>query len=692
MMQRWPLPSLLCASTLLLGSWSGLAEESTLDRSQEIVVDGAPTFRDVLDLWSVGSARISPDGKSVVYTVSTTEWENNRFDTEIWLALEGGEPFQLTRTEDKSSSNPRWSPDGEWIAFVADRGDKAQVYRIAPGGGEARQVTHSQTGVGSFSWSPDGLSLAYVARDEQSDQLELREEHYGKFAIEDDELRFSHLWVQRLEGTEEEREARRLTEGEQFTVDSFRWAPDGRSIAFGHRPKPQVDFFPHADISIVDVASGRVRSLVEQPGSDRLGYFSPDGEWLCFASPMGADDYYGNSQIARVPVAGGAIEALTGAFDEDAFPFAWTDSGIWFTASQKTRRKAFLLDPQSRRVREMITDPWVIGSVSLAANDERAFAYTASGPGSLSEVYLQPAGGRGRQITEATAQVTDWPLGSREVVEWTSRDGATIEGALFLPPEHDPSRPAPLLVVIHGGPTGTSRPQLLSSYVYPVTQWLARGAMVLMPNYRGSAGYGADFRALNVRNLGVGDAWDVLSGVDHLVEQGLADPDRLGAMGWSQGGYISAFLSTNSKRFRAISNGAGISDWMTYYVNTDIHGFTRAYLEATPWDDPEIYAKTSPITNIKNASTPTLIQHGENDARVPIPNAYELYQGLRDQNVPTRLIVYKDFGHGISRPKERLAAIWHNWQWFEKYLFESEVELPLPAQSDETRAESSGGR
>jgi hypothetical protein len=183
-----------------------------------------------------------------------------------------------------------------------------------------------------------------------------------------------------------------------------------------------------------------------------------------------------------------------------------------------------------------------------------------------------------------------------------------------------------------------------------------------------------------VRNLGVGDAWDVLSGVDYLVARGVADSTRLGSMGWSQGGYISAFLTTTTQRFRAISVGAGISDWMTYYVSTDIHPFTRQYLQATPWDDPAIYAKTSPITYVKQARTPTLIQHGELDRRVPIANAYELFQGLQDVGVPTKLIVYKGFGHGITKPKEQLAAAWHNWQWFSKYLWGEDV--PLPAGGD----------
>ncbi|MYE15099.1 MAG: S9 family peptidase, partial [Gemmatimonadetes bacterium] len=176
----------------------------------------------------------------------------------------------------------------------------------------------------------------------------------------------------------------------------------------------------------------------------------------------------------------------------------------------------------------------------------------------------------------------------------------------------------------------------------------------------------------------------VLSGVEALVDRGIADPDRVSAMGWSQGGYISAFLTTSSDRFRAVSVGAGISNWMTYYVNTDIHSFAREYLEATPWDDPDIYAETSPMTHIKQAGTPTLIQHGEFDARVPTPNAYELYQGLQDVGVETRLIIYKGFGHGITKPRERLAAMWHNWEWFARHIWGESVEMPI--------TEGGGGR
>jgi dipeptidyl aminopeptidase/acylaminoacyl peptidase len=237
------------------------------------------------------------------------------------------------------------------------------------------------------------------------------------------------------------------------------------------------------------------------------------------------------------------------------------------------------------------------------------------------------------------------------------------------PKNFDPNRKHPLLVVIHGGPRGTDRADISPDRYYPIERFVEKGALVLRPNYRGSEGYGEKFRSLNVRNLGVGDYDDVITGVDSLIAKGFVDAARVGAMGWSQGGYISAFITCASDRFKAVSVGAGISDWMTYYVNTDIHPFTRQYLKATPWDDPEIYRKTSPISYVQNAKTPTLIQHGELDKRVPIPNAYELYQALQDRGVPVKMVVYKGFGHGINKPKQALAVMEQNYDWFVEWIW-----------------------
>jgi len=274
-----------------------------------------------------------------------------------------------------------------------------------------------------------------------------------------------------------------------------------------------------------------------------------------------------------------------------------------------------------------------------------------------------------RKITDMNEQWKPFRSATRELTQWKSKDGAMIEGVLIKPADFDPARKYPLLVVIHGGPRGTDRADLAADRYYPIERFAAKGAVVLRPNYRGSEGYGEAFRALNVRNLGVGDYDDVITGVDALIAKGFVDGGRVGAMGWSQGGYISAFITCFSDRFKAVSVGAGISDWMTYYVNTDIHPFTRQYLKATPWEDPEIYKKTSPITYVNNAKTPTLIQHGELDKRVPIPNAYELYQALQDRNVPVKLSVFKGFGHGINKPKQQLAVLEQNFDWFSQWIW-----------------------
>jgi dipeptidyl aminopeptidase/acylaminoacyl peptidase len=319
-------------------------------------------------------------------------------------------------------------------------------------------------------------------------------------------------------------------------------------------------------------------------------------------------------------------------------------------------------------------DALMLAGGTLSA-DGKTFAFAASSPTSLSEIYvtaLQPFAPR--RLTSMTDQVSGYTLGRREVISWKSQDGTPIEGVLIKPANFEAGRKYPLLCVIHGGPTGIDRPTMIDSRIYPTDLWAARGALILKVNYRGSAGYGEKFRQLNVRNLGVGDEWDVLSGVDHLVKLGWVDPKRVGCMGWSQGGYISAFLTTSSKAFAAISVGAGISNWATYYYNTDITPFTIQYLGADPATDPEIYAKTSPMTYIKQAATPTLIQHGELDRRVPIANAYELRQGLENRGVKVEMVVYKGFGHGVTKPKASRAVIQHNLAWFNHYIFGD----PLP--------------
>jgi dipeptidyl aminopeptidase/acylaminoacyl peptidase len=301
-------------------------------------------------------------------------------------------------------------------------------------------------------------------------------------------------------------------------------------------------------------------------------------------------------------------------------------------------------------------------------------AFTGAEPNQFSEIAVSPVQGfRPQTLTNVSDQYKKFRLATREVVEWKSSDDTPIQGILIKPADFDPAKKYPLLVVIHGGPTGVDLPQRAADGYYPIERFAAKGAVLLQVNYRGSAGYGEKFRSLNVRNLGMGDYQDVITGVDYLIGRGFVNRDRVGAMGWSQGGYISAFITCFSDRFRAVSVGAGISDWATYYVNTDITPFTRQYLHGTPWDDPEVYRKTSPITYLKNARTPTLIQHGDLDKRVPIPNGYELRQALEDKGVPVKMVVYKGFGHAIDKPREMRAVAEQNYEWFSRWIWGESV-------------------
>jgi dipeptidyl aminopeptidase/acylaminoacyl peptidase len=393
---------------------------------------------------------------------------------------------------------------------------------------------------------------------------------------------------------------------------------------------------------------------------------------------MGKTVYFAsNSRLAVISSDGGAPRSITDGFDEVPGFVAWRQDGIYFTGFQKVASHLFRVDPATSRITRVTSPDALMAGAFTLTRDGSRMAFAASSPTSLNELFVSDVKTFSpRRLTNMTDQAKGFVLGTREVISWKSRDGAEIEGVLIKPADFDPSKKYALLCIIHGGPTGIDRPALLApdARYYPSDIWAARGALILKVNYRGSAGYGEQFRKLNIRNLGVGDAWDVLSGVDHLIGKGWVDPAKVGCMGWSQGGYISAFLTASSDRFAAISVGAGISNWATYYYNTDITPFTINYLGDDPADDPEIYQKTSPMAYIKKARTPTLIQHGEFDRRVPIANAYELRQGLEDRGVKVEMVVYKGYGHGITKPKSMRAVMQHNLDWFNHYIFGD----PLP--------------
>lgn len=645
----------LLSAALLLSAFA-LAQTPTIDQS--------------LSAKQPGSVEISPDGRFVAYTVLGANWDDNSFDEQIWIAsTAGGDRFQLTGGK-KSSTSPRWSPDSKKLAFKSERDGKSQIYLISPTGGEGIALTSEEDGVGDFAWSPDGAHIAFASAGGDSKARKARKEKYGEFEIVGGDYSMNRLWVVTV-NSENKPKAELLTKADNLSVADFAWSPDSKRIAFTATRDPDLGSRFTSEIYLIGLEDRMVKKLTDGKGPNSGPAWSPDGREIAYTTSNGAEFYYyANTRIASIPADGGSPRILTANFDEDPRGVTWKPTGIYFTAQQKTDAHLFQVDPKTLAIRRVSApDHSSIAFVSFSG-DAKSMAFLGAGPNRFREVFTSPAGQfEPKQLTNFADAWKGYKLAARELVEWKSSDGTAVEGVLIKPAGFDRSRKYPLLVVIHGGPTGVDTLVPNADRTYPVEKFAAKGALVLKVNYRGSAGYGEKFRALNVRNLGVGDYQDVISGVDALIAKGIVDKDRVGAMGWSQGGYISAFITCFSDRFKAVSVGAGISDWMTYYVNTDIHPFTRQYLKATPWDDPEIYRKTSPITYVKNARTPTLIQHGDQDKRVPPPNAFELRQALEDRGVPVKLVLYKGFGHGINKPKQQRSLMEQNYEWFSQYIW-----------------------
>jgi len=630
--------------------------------------EGTPGFKDILELKSPRSVSISPDGKYILYSVFQPNWEKNDYISQIWMILvRTGEIKQMTYA-DASSKEFAWSPDSRHFAFLSKRDKKTQLYLMSPTGGEARKISDLKTGINSYRWSPDSSKIAYLASDEKKEKEKDIEKKYGSFDIIDTGFNMTHLWLLDIESGKSEK----IIEKEDLNISQFSWSPNGKKIAFSAEPDTRIISFSKSDIYIFELESKKVTPLVTQPGPDGQAVWSPDGTTILFTSSMGSETYFVNNELCTIPAEGGKITCLTKQFDENINLYKWNDRGIFFTAYQGMSRHLFRLDPQKGTVDQVTKgSDFILAGLSMD-HQARQLAMVYSNSRNYPEIYITPLKKiKPRKLTNFSKQLAKWKMATKEKISWKSTDGVEITGVLIKPADFDPNKKYPLFVIIHGGPTGISLPQKFDRYnrYYPIEQWAAKGAVFLEPNYRGSAGFGAEFRKLNYRNLGVGDYWDVISGVDHLIAQGFVDKEKVASMGWSQGGYISAYITTFSKRFKAVSVGAGISDWITYYYRTDITPFTVHYLGATPWKDPEIYKKTSPMTYINKAQTPTLIQHGEFDRRVPTTNAYKLYRGLQDRGIPSKLIIYKGFGHGITKPKENLAVLTHNWQWFNEYIY-----------------------
>jgi dipeptidyl aminopeptidase/acylaminoacyl peptidase len=624
---------------------------------------------------NVGSIRVSPDGRKVVYTINQAVMspEKSEFVSQIWSAnADGSDPLQLTYAE-KSSENPQWSPDGRLLAFTSGRGGKTNLYVLRLVGGEAEQVTDVKSGVGSFAWSPDGRQIAFVMRDAQSDDEEKSAKGKDDSRWIDENVKLNRLYVINLKADANgKREPRKLTGGD-YNVDSdFDWSPDSQTIVFSRTRTPKVDYWPTADLWSINASGGEPKQMAATTAAESSPFYSPDGKWIAFLISDDPPRWAGYRRIALIPATGGAVKLLAETFDGQPNIVDWSEDGksIYFIETRGTVTRLQSIAVDSGAIAELNKGSEVIGGLTL--NQSRTmFGFSMQSSETAPEAFVSSVEKFSPvRVSSANADLPKLPLGKSEVLTWKSSDGLDVEGLLTYPVGYQAGKRVPLLLVIHGGPAGVFTQSFLagSRSVYPLAAFSSRGYAVLRVNPRGSSGYGQKFRYANMKDWGGGDYQDLMTGVDKVIQMGVADPERMGVMGWSYGGYMTSWIVTQTKRFKAASVGAGVTNLMSFIGTADIPAFIPDYFGVQPWENLDVYRSHSAMFNMKGVTTPTLVQHGEADERVPISQGYEFYNALKVLNVPTRMIVLPRMPHGPNEPKMVLKASQTNLDWFEKYV------------------------
>lgn len=624
---------------------------------------------------AVQGTALSPDGSQVAWVVRepVMEGEKSEYLSHIWVAdADGGRARQFTRGE-HSASSPAFSPDGRHLAFTTSRSGSNQVWIIPLDGGEAEQLTEADPGVGSFAWSPDGSRVAYTMTDPESDEQKAAVREKRDVIVVDQDFRNAHLYVLPVaRNGEGERPVTRLTSGD-FHVTSFSWAPDGARIAFAHAPDPRINTGRLAgDISWVELAGPTVTPLVTGAGVDTNPSVSPDGRQVAYVSTGSQIEPVGLGDIYVVAAEGGTPRKLADTPDRSASILGWSGDGasVLFTESVRTERHVFALPASGGAPRALTSGAGVVGSPSFSL-DGRHMAFTFQTPDVPADVHVSEVGRfQPRQVSDMHAGVPRPAMGRTELLTWRSADGRfEIDGLLTYPVDYEPGRRYPLVLNVHGGPAGVfSQGFTGGPDIYKTQVFAQQGYAMLRPNPRGSTGYGKDFRYANIKDWGFGDYEDLMSGVDRVIEMGVAHPDSLLLMGWSYGGYMTSFAVTRTDRFAAASMGAGLPNLVSMVTTTDIGDYLVGHMGGEFWDDYETYERHSAMYRIANVTTPTQVIHGERDLRVPFTQGQEFYTALQRRGIPTEMLVLPRTPHGPQEPKLLMEVTPRILKWFDGHL------------------------
>jgi dipeptidyl aminopeptidase/acylaminoacyl peptidase len=628
----------------------------------------------------VADPQISPDGKSIVAVVSRPNYDDNRYDADLVLIDVATRKQRVLTHDRRGVSFPRWSPNGDRLAFLATVGTSAQVFVMSMSGGDPAQATKVPAGVQQFTWRPDGEALAFAATDEAPKKTG-EERHNDVFEVGNNDFlttsapRPTHLWLVPAAGGE----PRRLTSGTwtlpvshppSSPASPIEWSPDGKSIAFVKVVDPYSGNADQSSIQILDVASGSARAVTGRSRHEGYPLFSPNGSQLVYWFPRDGQSKNVN-EINLVRVSGGEGASITRAIDRNITRSIWmpdgksllvggndgTGTGLWIQP----------VDGPARRI--PLGKIAVAGSfwmdISVASTGEMAFA--GSEPLHPPEVYYLPsASGPVKRLTDFNQAVAALELGKTETVEWDGPNGFRDDGVVTYPPDFAPGRKYPLVLYVHGGPRSASK----ESFSSRAQLLAAKGWVIFEPNYRGSDNLGNAYQSAIWNDSGEGPGRDVMSGVELLKKRGFVDESRMAVSGWSYGGYMTTWLLGHFPVWKAAIAGAAVTDLLDQYNLGDANVRRAAALGGSPYLDNRMaaYIEQSPITNAGKIRAPTLILSDTGDYRVTVTQSYKLYHLLKDNGVTTQFFAYPVRGHSPVDPV-RQRDVDRRWiDWLEKYL------------------------
>jgi dipeptidyl aminopeptidase/acylaminoacyl peptidase len=670
------------------------------------------TADDLYNIVSLSDPQFSPDGQSLAYVRTEIDRGTNGYKSAIWLTevqSQGSRQRPFTSGE-KRDSAPRWSPDGRWLAFVSNRGDKAkaQIYIMPTDGGEARRLTDMEHGAGEPAWSPDGKRIAFVARlnaeetavegeaapeavldpDEAKRRTEAKEEAEEKkadprvinrFAYRagtdyfDD--RTAHLYVLDLDTETGQGKGHplRVTQ-DQRNYAMPRWLPDGSALlATVDRSPGMDDLFYYPDVVRVPLEGGEPQILTGPETADHNPWPSPDGQWVAYNSLPGDEMSIANAKIMLIPAAGGEPRVLTVDLDAHARDFRWSRDGgaVCFLVGEHGRADLRRLSLKGGPVETLVSGEYEMLEYDLSP-DGHHVGFVASTDRAPYDLYVAELGGSGVQrLTEVNGSwLAARTLGEVENLWFESADGTPVQGWIVKPPDFDPAAQYPLILSIHGGPHAMwTRHEATMWHEWQVQA--AAGYVIFACNPRGSDCYGYDFRAAALNRWGEADLPDLLAGLDQVLAKGYVDPERLVVTGGSYGGFMTAWIVGHEDRFKAAVSQRGVYDLVSFYSTTDIPRFAEREFEYAPWENPERMWKYSPLAYVENIHTPLLIIHSENDYRAPIPAAEGLFVALRRLKREVELVRYPRDGHELSRsgePRHRVDRLERIVAWFDKHV------------------------